>query len=957
MWTGRREAGIFRRAVRWPYPQYLETMQKPALALIAALSVPVSARGQDFDFYANGPYKPEVPRPAELLGYEPGEFHTEYGKMLRVMESIVEAVPDRARSFTYGLSVEGRPLILVVISDPRNMERLDDVKASIRRLRDPRRTRGTEAAAIARATPAIAWMNYANDGNESAAFEAAIQVAYQLAAGEDSLSRAIRKDVVTVINPGHNPESHERFVAWYNSFAVADTTHAALEHDAPWGMSTNNNHYQIDLNRDALGITQRETRALVEAHHEWSPQVFVDHHGQTTHYFMPPPVLPINPSLPKNQIIAWTEIYGRGNAEAFDRHGWNYYVRDVFDLHYPGYWDSWPALNGAIGMTYETDGGGSRGYAWIRDDGTILTFRDGIAKHFTASLATLGTTAEHRERRLLDYYEFFRSGMDDLVESRPWKRFVIVPGADPERAARLVEILLRDDIEVHVSTEPFRADGAHDYLSGAVGRRDLPAGAYLIDLRQPQARLVDALLAPDAELDPEFVERQLAKRELNARRGAKAARERYEFYDITAWSLPLSFGVEGYWLEEAGDVAVRRLTLEREERPLPWRPPAYTGTRDLEELPESLRTGIDGGVSGGPARTAYVFRYERNASARLLIALLKEGYRVAVATAPMSAGGISYPRGSLVVRVARNPEELHRRIGVLGRRFGVPVDAVNTAYYEEGPTGVGSNPVVALRFPRVAVLAGEPVSTRAYGHVWYTLEREFGLPFTALRPEPLVRSLAEFDVIVLPSGRPGGFRAAFRDEDLTDLREWVRAGGVLVALAGAAEFLTDPDWELTSARLLGDEEDEGASREGEGSAEPESVGEPGYPPLVSPGAGESGPLSVPGAIVRASLDLTHPFTFGYESENIAVLVSGDDMYRPSKEGSNPVALLGPDLVLSGFGWPGNTQENLSGTAWLVDEPLGSGRVILFADDPNFRLIWPSLSRLFLNTILIAPTVR
>ncbi len=62
-------------------------------------------------------------------------------------------------------------------------------------------------------------------------------------------------------------------------------------------------------------------------------------------------------------------------------------------------------------------------------------------------------------------------------------------------------------------------------------------------------------------------------------------------------------------------------------------------------------------------------------------------------------------------------------------------------------------------------------------------------------------------------------------------------------------------------------------------------------------------------------------------------------------------------MIGGFAWPDNTEKFLEGTARMVDESVGSGRVILFADDPNFRLIWPSLSKLFLNAILIAPTIR
>jgi hypothetical protein len=275
---------------------------------------------------------------------------------------------------------------------------------------------------------------------------------------------------------------------------------------------------------------------------------------------------------------------------------------------------------------------------------------------------------------------------------------------------------------------------------------------------------VDALLAPNAELDPEFVDRQLARRDLNARRGAKAVKEGYEFYDITAWSLPLSFGVDAYWLEEAGQVSVEPLRFDFDQASDSWRPPAFVPVRTLADLPEPLRAGVEGGVRGGPAHTAYVFRYDRDASARLAIALMSEGFKIAVAGKPMRAGGSSYPRGALVARVSRNPERLHERIAALSRGFGVPVDAVDSGYYEEGPTGVGSNPVVTLSFPRTALLAGEPVGTTSYGHTWYTLEREFGLPFSAVRSTPLLDALDDFDVVIFPSGSTGGYRRVFGEE-------------------------------------------------------------------------------------------------------------------------------------------------------------------------------------------------
>src|SRR5437667_10472085 len=107
----------------------------------------------------------------------------------------------------------------------------------------------------------------------------------------------------------------------------------------------------------------------------WRPQVFVDHHSTTPNFFFPPVAQAVNMNLPA-QTTKWFETYGRGNAAAFDRYGWQYFVRGVFDFFYVGYWDEWTTFQGATGMTYETDGGPE--FRKRRDDGSITTFRDGI---------------------------------------------------------------------------------------------------------------------------------------------------------------------------------------------------------------------------------------------------------------------------------------------------------------------------------------------------------------------------------------------------------------------------------------------------------------------------------------------------------------------------------------------------------------------------------------------------
>ncbi|HEX2716165.1 MAG TPA: M14 family zinc carboxypeptidase, partial [Gemmatimonadaceae bacterium] len=245
------------------------------LALVL-LALPAAALAQQqpplTDFRPGGTYDPAVPRPDSVLGYAVGTHHTDYAGLERWLAALQRS--DRVRVLRYGESVERRPLYLIVISSPANLARLEEIRAAMAKLADPRTTNDAEAQRIAASMPAVAWMNHANDGNESAAFESAIQTSYQLAAGTDSVTRRIVDQLVVIVNPAHNPESHERFVAWYNSAQVGANGTAdnnAIEHHAPWGMSTNNNHFQIDLNRDAFFGTQQETRAIVKAFGQWNP--------------------------------------------------------------------------------------------------------------------------------------------------------------------------------------------------------------------------------------------------------------------------------------------------------------------------------------------------------------------------------------------------------------------------------------------------------------------------------------------------------------------------------------------------------------------------------------------------------------------------------------------------------------------------------------------------------------
>lgn len=936
-----------------------------AFSVITLIQFSFAQSEPKFDFYTRGEYRSNVPKPQSILRYDVGDFHTTYAQMEKVIEEIAKAAPDRVKIYDIGLTNEHRMQHVVAISSPENIARIDEVRANIARLADPRKVTESEAAAIAQNTPAIAWMAYTIHGNESASFEAMMQVIYQLAASNEPATLEILKNTVVLVVTGENPDGHERFVTWYNSVAVGSPDRNAIEHREPWAMWGRVNHYRFNLNRDTLAMTQKETHNMVKAYNEWNPQVAVDHHGQPSQYFFPPVALPVNPNLPQPMTNKWLDLYGRANAAAFDANKWDYYVRDVFDAFYPGYWDMWPSLNGAIGMTYETDGGGFKGLRWTRDDGTIVTLRSAIAKHFIASMTTLEATAKNKAERIMDFYKFRAQGMAAHDGSK-LKRVVIVPVSDRVKAAEMVETLRRSNIEVKVANSSFTSPAAHSYMEkdSRAASRTFPAGSYVIDLNQPQRILIKTILEQDTPQDKAFVDDNMARFRRNQMRGKGQSKEDYGFYDITAWSLPLAFGVEAYWTEESGNIA---------------------GTMVTDEY---LQNAKRGNVSGR-AQIAYLIPYETDSTGAMVMKLLQENYKIAVATRQLNAGGRNWPVGTFVVRVSRNPAGIHDAIARYATQMGVNVIAIGTGYSEEGDTSIGGEAVLSLKAPKIAMAADEGVDQESYGSIWWTFDKH-GIEFTPMTINS-IRSgaLKNYNVLILPDGSATRYFASFGAGGVTALKDWVASGGTLVTVRGASVFAALKDVGLTSSKLVGSEDDEEKDKASEADKKKEAEAKPTptppmapgrasrserepnpgielisdraddiaptLPPIASPSANANKvPEALPGAIMRATIDRTTYLNYGVSRNEIPVLLASGYFFRYSKEGSNAIifdAAPVKPLTVSGFVWEGNTENLLKGTAYVIDEQRGAGHVILFAEDPFFRGMTRSMTKPFLNSML------
>lgn len=891
----------------------LKRLVVSTLFLCLVTTVALGQSAPKFDFYERGPYQEGIPRPEEILGYAIGARHSYHYQMVDYILALDQASP-RVKVIEYGTSYEGRKLHLVLISSEANIQKLEELRAATEKLTDPRTiANDAELSSLLASTPATVWLNFANDGNESAAFETGMQISYQLAAGEDETTRKIRDQVITIVNPAHNPESHDRFVTWYRAVTTGPGGNPdpnAAEHGRDWLMDSNDTHFHVDPNRDAIILSQQVTRAVVKQIHRWNPQVFIDHHGNPPTFFFPPVAKPVNENFPAS-ARKWESTFGRAIGAEFDRFGWPYMNRETYDLHYPGYFDSYPAFNGAIGMTFETDGGGSQGLQLERADGTHSTLRGAIAKHYSGSMAVLTASANDRETLLRDFYNFRKVGMDEAQQG-PARQYVLLEGNHPSRAAALVTLLRKHRIEVSRATQDFSSRRTHNYFSNDVGPHNFPAGSYVVPANQPQKRLLTALLEKEAKLNDDFVAVARARMARNKQLGKDARKERIGFYDMTAWNLALAFGVEAYWTE---DVAPNTEPV--------------TGAIPLPR-----------GVQGGRANHAYLYKPDSNAALRLTAQLFKEDFNLLVTRAELKVEGETFPPGTIFARVTRNKDTLHDRIRELAEETGVQVWATDSSWTVEG-LSLGTRQAVDLKAPKVAIASYEPTNGRAFGHLWFYFEKMIEYPFTSIRTDRLGSiDLSEYDVIILPEGSPRGYERRLGKDGIKNLKQWVQNGGVFIGFKGGAAFATGKDVELTSSHLYGrplsDEAKKEMSKEEAAKIEAEV-------------------FRTPGAMLRAKLNQAHFLTYGYEGETV-VLHNTNYLFTPSEEGTNVVTYAEENPRITGFMWE-DTESRIPGTAYLIDENVGRGHAILFADDPLFRLLFPNLERLFTNAVFLAPSMR
>ncbi len=849
---------------------------------------------------------PDIPDLEKVVGFRWGADHTDHHQIQHYLRALADAAPERTRLVEYGKSYEGRSLYYLVISSASNINRLDQIQANIGRLADPRTLDPVEANHRMESTPAIVWLAYCVHGNEPSTSDAALLTAWHLLADRREATRAMLDQLVVIIDPLQNPDGRERFVGSLREArgAFPQAYPIANEHTERWPLGRTN-HYWFDMNRDWFRQSQKESRAKVAAYLQWHPQIYCDSHEfslDKTYHFSPPHI-PINPYILPHQL-EWMDQLGRHQAQWFDRSGFAYTTREMFDAFYPGYGSEWPTMQGGIGVLWEQ--AGSRGELIDKQDGTILNYRQGVRHNYISGLATLEFAAQNSRKLVEGFYKSRERAIQLGSEGNVQHYFIL--NDQPQRAAEMASLLRRNGIEVRRVDEAIQLEVTRIHTDQK-SEQIIPAGTYHLPASQGAGRLLKTLMDRNTPMDEAYLQKQIER---------VLKKQKPEFADVSSWSLPLSFDVESL----------------------------HSGKADIKS---SIWNGQSNNFQNDfdRAEVAYVIP-ESDGAIRLAMALMHDlGVRIHVAEKPFRIGERDFARGSFLIRArdeftqphpATDQDErdmFHYLLLEVAKSFDVEVVPVDSGYVTSG-AHFGGPSVAHVPTPKILLVVNEPTLYTS-GHTWHLFDEHFRFPTTRVKGSDLSRvKLSDFTTIILPDGKYKDFPGF--DQKLADrLSAWVADGGTLITLKGATEWAIKPEFGLIKNGLVR-----------------KTVATSGNHPDGKMSE-EVAPEKVLGAFFGASVDQDHWITFGIR-EHLPVFYTGNVILTPTgeTEGRTLVSFNPKEsLVASGFCWP-ESETLLASSPYLVYRQHGRGHVVAFTDDPNFRAMYPGLQRLFINAVLFGP---
>jgi len=419
-------------------------------------------------------------------------------------------------------------------------------------------------------------------------------------------------------------------------------------------------------------------------------------------------------------------------------------------------------------------------------------------------------------------------------------------------------------------------------------------GKFVVPLKQPQHRMVQTMFET-----------------YNKYRDSV-------FYDASAWS------VSNFYNMKAKGLKSTRLGTE------------ITNTDDLVSNPNVSK-----------AAYAYILDWDDYNAPAALYFMQSKGIIASSAFKPFSintnAGNQSFNYGSVMVPVSKqklSSDEVFDIVKQAQDKFKVPMYSASSGFSTKG-IDLGSNNFRSLKKPKAAMLIGDGVNSYEAGEVWHLLDTRIHMPITKLQMNSFRRvSLDTYTTLVMVSGS----YAQLDSVQQKKLKDWVGKGNTLITIARASSWAVTKKLVKESLTKKPKDKDKGKEKKS-------------IERLRYVDAGEHiGRERLGGAIFQVDLDITHPLGFGYHDASLPVYKNNTVFLQPSKNAYSTVAKYSKNPHIDGYVSTKNLETFVKPSASLLVSRIGRGRVVLFADNPNFRGAWYGTNRLFLNALFLGSQI-
>lgn len=794
-----------------------------------------------------------IQSPSEFLGYELGTRFTRNHQVVDYFKYVSEHTKT-VEFKKYGETNEHRPLYLSYISSEENIQKLEIIRED-----NLKRTGILNGATTTEV--GIVWLSYNVHGNEASSTEAAMLTLYKLITEKQNWL----KNTLVIIDPSMNPDGRDRYVNWYNQTKNTpyNTNPDVTEHQEPWP-GGRPNHYLFDLNRDWAWATQVETQQRLKVYNTWMPHIHVDFHEQYINnpYYFAPGAEPFHEIITDWQRDFQTEI-GKNHAKYFDKEGWRYFTKESFDLFYPSYGDTYPTYMGAIGMTYEQAGHGMAGLGIVTENNTVLSLKDRIAHHTTTGLSTVEVASNNASKMIVEFGKFFdNSNLKD--------KSYILKGAS-EKINAVVQLLEKHNIISYFSSE--KTINAFSYETGKNTKLTISENDLIVPTNQPKGKMVKVLFELEAKLSTPIT------------------------YDITAWNIPLAYGLQGF----SSEIAIQKTEKITKKSAL---------------------------IVANKKAYAYLNNWNTISDAAFLGDLLQSGFNVRFSNKELTVEGKEFKKGVLIIMRGENKhiKNFDETILKIATNNSQNLQSTLTGFSDKGPD-FGSDYVKLIKNKKVAVLGGEGTSSLSFGEIWHFFETQLKYPLHILNASNFKQlDISKYHVLILPNGYIAS------EEALKKLTQFATFGGTIIAIESALKSFADKDGFSLKSKIN------------------EKAKDTLIENLTPYNQRESKhfDVEITGSILKSNIDNTHPLAFGYET-NYYSLKLNSNAFKLLEKGVNVGYFPTKTTPISGYAGE-EALENVSNSLLFGIENKGQGKVIYMADNPLFRSFWENGKLFFANAI-------